>query len=126
MYNIICMNLPDCIRSTRQILGYSQVELAALSGVSLPTLQNIEAGKGNPSLDTINLLFKSLELRLTHTVEPADWDLLAACGLALTPLHQTKIVFSKEVLLQQIKRAIVELENSHPVIAELSRKQEAL
>ncbi|MCB0351789.1 MAG: helix-turn-helix transcriptional regulator, partial [Bdellovibrionales bacterium] len=47
----------ELFQKRRRALGLSQVELAELTEVSLPTIQNIEGGKGtNPSLDVLNKL----------------------------------------------------------------------
>lgn len=54
------IKLGDMIRQRRELLGLLQPQLASISGVSIRTIQLIEQGKGNPSLDTL--------LRLTETI----------------------------------------------------------
>lgn len=72
------------ISQRRKHLGYTQVQLAVLADISLPTLQNIEAGKANPSLDTLTQLFAALGLSIqVQEVEP-NWDVLAALGVPLS------------------------------------------
>jgi len=45
------------LRILRSQSGYSQVRLAQESGVSLPTIQNIEAQKANPTIDILEKIF---------------------------------------------------------------------
>ncbi|MBW7846098.1 MAG: helix-turn-helix transcriptional regulator [Bacteroidia bacterium] len=52
------------IRKRRDALGYSQKELAEKSGVHLRSINNIESGKGNPSLDTLLKIVEVLRLEL--------------------------------------------------------------
>jgi y4mF family transcriptional regulator len=54
----------DTIKQRRELLGLLQTQLAALSGVSSRTIQLVEQGKGNPSLDTLISLIDPLGLRL--------------------------------------------------------------
>jgi transcriptional regulator with XRE-family HTH domain len=51
------------LRRRRELLGLLQSTLAALSGVSTRTIQLVEQGKGNPSLDTLFQLTAPLGLR---------------------------------------------------------------
>lgn len=52
------------IKERRQILQVTQETLAQLSGVGLRTLKQFEAGKGNPTLDTIQKIATVLGLQL--------------------------------------------------------------
>lgn len=52
------------IRHRRELLGLVQPQLAALSGVNTRTIQLIEQGKGNPSLETLLNLTEPLGLTL--------------------------------------------------------------
>ncbi|MBC9931491.1 helix-turn-helix domain-containing protein [Chitinophaga qingshengii] len=52
------------IQQRRELLGLLQVQLAALSGVSTRTIQLVERGKGNPSLQTLIQLADPLGLRI--------------------------------------------------------------
>lgn len=76
------MNLADTIRKTRGELGLSQTELALRSGVGLATVQNIEGNRGNPSLKTLDSIFKVLqiELKFERMGEPVNWSVLARLG----------------------------------------------
>jgi y4mF family transcriptional regulator len=52
------------IRQRREVLGILQPQLAGLSGISTRTIQLVEQGKGNPSLDTLLKLAQTLGLQL--------------------------------------------------------------
>jgi transcriptional regulator with XRE-family HTH domain len=56
------LKLGDRIKHRRELLGLLQVQLAALSGISTRTIQLVEQGKGNPSLDTLAKLADPLGL----------------------------------------------------------------
>lgn len=47
------MNIAKDIKERRSQLGISQQDLAEISEVSLATIKDIERGKGNPSLTTL-------------------------------------------------------------------------
>ena len=63
MHNIL-VELGDMIRKRRELLGLLQPQLAALSGISTRTIQLVEQGKGNPSVNTLIRLAEPLGLRL--------------------------------------------------------------
>jgi transcriptional regulator with XRE-family HTH domain len=52
------------IRQRRELLGLVQPQLADLSGVNIRTIQLVEQGKGNPSLETLLRLIDPLGLNL--------------------------------------------------------------
>jgi transcriptional regulator with XRE-family HTH domain len=58
------IELGEKIRQRRELLGLLQPQLAALSGISTRTIQLVEQGKGNPSLNTMIRLADPLGLRL--------------------------------------------------------------
>ena len=72
------------LKNSRTELGLSQIQLAHLSGISLPTIQNIEANKANPSLETLLSLTESLGLEVKIQPKLADWEFLVYMGLPLT------------------------------------------
>lgn len=74
----------DEMKRRRMRLKMTQAETAAAAGISVPTLQNIEAGRANPSLETLTGLLKVLGLRLEFVVQEPDWDGLIAYGLPTT------------------------------------------
>jgi y4mF family transcriptional regulator len=57
--------LGQAIRIRRKELGVDQRTLSELSGVSVHTISDIESGKGNPTLSTVEDLLNVLGLELT-------------------------------------------------------------
>lgn len=62
------MNLREVIKARRKVLGISQQDLAEMSGISLPTVKDIERGLANPSLSTISKLLDVLGLEIVYRV----------------------------------------------------------
>lgn len=56
------MNMGEIIRKRRELLGLLQPQLASISGISTRTIQLVEMGKANPSLDTLIKLADPLGL----------------------------------------------------------------
>jgi transcriptional regulator with XRE-family HTH domain len=117
------MDIASLIASSRESLGLTQMELAHHSRVSLPTIQNIEANKGNPSLQTLEQLLHALGMKLEIKVATADWDLLAACGVPLFSESKRQHFVSREVLIHNLKKACLELSMG---TADAERKREAI
>lgn len=66
-------NIGETIRKRRELLGLLQPQLASISGVSTRTIQLVELGKGNPSLDTLNKIADPLGLRINLSLkEPGN------------------------------------------------------
>lgn len=62
------MNLREVIKARRKVLGISQLDLAEMSGISLPTVKDIERGLANPSLSTISKLLDVLGMEIVYRV----------------------------------------------------------
>ena len=62
------MSLREVIKARRKVLGISQQDLAEMSGVSLPTVKDIERGLANPSLSTISKLLDVLGMEIAYRV----------------------------------------------------------
>ena len=62
------MDIKDVMKSRRSTLGLSQLDLAEMAEVSLATIKDIERGKGNPSLATINKIIDVLGLEIEYKV----------------------------------------------------------
>lgn len=58
------LELGEKIKARRELLGLLQSQLAAITKVSIRTIQMIESGKGNPSIETILKLIHPIGLRL--------------------------------------------------------------
>jgi transcriptional regulator with XRE-family HTH domain len=59
-------------RERRRMLGILQEDLAALAGISVHTLSNLESGKGNPSLEVLERLLDCLGLQMTLAPRPME------------------------------------------------------
>ena len=62
------MSLREVIKARRKVLGISQQDLAEMSGISLPTVKDIERGLANPSLSTISKLLYVLGMEIVYRV----------------------------------------------------------
>ncbi len=62
------MNLREVIKARRKVLDISQQDLAEMSGISLPTVKDIERGLANPSLSTISKLHDVLGMEIVYRV----------------------------------------------------------
>ena len=62
------MNLQEVIKRRRKTLGISQLDWAEMSGISLPTVKDIERGHANPSLSTISKLLDVLGMEITYHI----------------------------------------------------------
>jgi DNA-binding XRE family transcriptional regulator len=61
----IKLEIGQVIRQRRKMLGLLQSQLAVISGVSLRTLQSVETGKANLSIETLMEIADPLGLTLT-------------------------------------------------------------
>jgi len=52
------------IRKKRDLMGITQQDLAFRSGIHLRSINNIEGGKGNPSLNTLLKIAEVLKLEV--------------------------------------------------------------
>jgi transcriptional regulator with XRE-family HTH domain len=60
------MILSDTIKERRAQLDISQVDLAEMAGVSLATVKDIERGKGNPSITTVEKILAVLGMEVVY------------------------------------------------------------
>lgn len=60
------------LRDRRAALRVTQEELAEMSGVGLRTLKQIESGKGNPTLSTLQKLADVLGMEITLRIKKTD------------------------------------------------------
>lgn len=66
--------IPELLRTMRLIARKSQPEYARLCGVAPRVLADIEAGRGNPRVDTLEKLLKPFGLRVGVVAARADTD----------------------------------------------------
>lgn len=62
------MDLKEVMKSRRKTLSISQLDLAEMAEVSLATIKDIERGKGNPSLATVNKIIEILGMEMIFQV----------------------------------------------------------
>ena len=62
------MDLKEVMKSRRKTLSLSQLDLAEMAEVSLATVMDIERGKGNPSLATVNKIIEVLGMEMIFQV----------------------------------------------------------
>lgn len=86
--HIILRMITDKLRNLRIKNGLTQSTLAQLSGVSLPTIQNIEAGKANPSILVLEKILTTLGAQLKIEIKPLDYDLLTLFNMNLSEFKQ--------------------------------------
>jgi len=67
--------LGGIIRQRRELLDILQPQLSALSGISTRTIQLVEQGKGNPSLETLIRLADPLGLELELLLKDPSKDI---------------------------------------------------
>lgn len=91
------------LKSIRSNFGLSQVKLAHESGVSLPTIQNIEANKANPTFEVLGKLLAALGLRIQICSTPFDADRATEIGV---PLFSEYAKIRKEVNQSVLKQEI--------------------
>ena len=102
------MHIGYLIKQRRRQRGYSQVVLAAKANISLPTIQNLEAGKANPTLDILRRLEKSLAISVEIQSQEPDWGYLVQFGLPYV-IHSAvskKKPFSYNQYAAEILRAV--------------------
>lgn len=61
--------LVKTLKERRESLRVTQLDLAELSGVGLRTLKQLESGKGNPTLQTVQKLADVLGMELCLKVK---------------------------------------------------------
>ena len=62
------MDLKEVMKSRRKTLSISQLDLAEMAEVSPATVKDIERGKGNPSLATVNKIIEVLGMEIIFQV----------------------------------------------------------
>jgi transcriptional regulator with XRE-family HTH domain len=99
------------LKNKRKSLNLSQQKLSELAQVSLPTIQNIEAGKSNPTIDVLNRISQVLGFNINLSIKQTDWNLLSILGV---PITNNKIKSStkpyKDLLLLELKKVIVNID----------------
>ncbi len=99
------------IKDIRKSLGLTQAQLATDAGVSLATLQNIEAGSANPSLSVLMNIFNVLGLDFSFKPQSANWAILTSMGVPLinTSEEKSEIRLDRLGLVIELKKACWEI-----------------
>jgi y4mF family transcriptional regulator len=63
------LEIGEAIKKRRELLGLLQPQLATISGISRRTIQLVENGKANPSLDTLLKIADPLGLTIELAVK---------------------------------------------------------
>jgi len=56
--------IAQLIREKKKSLNITQNDLAEITGIGLSTIKNIESGKGNPTINTLNRILEALGMEL--------------------------------------------------------------
>jgi transcriptional regulator with XRE-family HTH domain len=66
----IAFHLSRNLRTLREARGFTQQQMAKLSGVPRPTWANLESGAANPTLSVLARVADALQVRLEELIEP--------------------------------------------------------
>jgi transcriptional regulator with XRE-family HTH domain len=102
------MQIGPLIKTQRHKKKLTQMQLAVQAKVSLPTIQNLESGKGNPTLSLLTKVCAPLDLSIEPSSEEPDWGLLVRCGLPLggSPLDASTKISSTPLTPQRLAEHI--------------------
>lgn len=62
------MELNEIMKQRREFLSLTQQDLAEMAEVGVATIKDIERGKGNPALNTINKILEVLGIEIEYKV----------------------------------------------------------
>lgn len=62
-------HIGNLIKKRRSSLHIDQRELSEISGISVHTLSNVEAGKGNPTFESLDRVLDALGMELRAQVK---------------------------------------------------------
>lgn len=62
------MSIQEVMKERRKKLGITQQDLAEMSEVGISTIKQIESGKGNPSLGTVEKIMEVLGMEIKFEV----------------------------------------------------------
>ena len=66
------MRLGSIVKERRKLLNITQETLAEMSGVGLRTLKQLESGKGNPTIITLEKVADVLGMQLVLQIKSMD------------------------------------------------------
>lgn len=103
------IGLGQRIKRQRRELGLTQAQVAGQGGVSLATIQNLEAGRANPSYDVLGRILDCIGMELTVRKRSVDWNVLSALGLPLAPQTSLRLRPDGRALAHHLRLAIREV-----------------
>lgn len=62
------MNIQEVMKDQRKKLGITQQDLAEMAEIGITTIKQIEAGKGNPSLSTVEKIMEVLGMEIKYEI----------------------------------------------------------
>ena len=65
---LLCMKIREVMKLQRMVLGITQQDLADMSEVAISTIKQIESGKGNPSLSTVEKIMDILGMEVKYEI----------------------------------------------------------
>ena len=113
------------VAQARRDLGLTQGELSGLARVSLATLQNVEAGRANPSVKTLQRILRVIGLEVEVRSAAPDWDMLADLGIPVLKTAGPSVRPTPELLLYHLRRVLARLGSETPAETD-GRKREAV
>lgn len=110
------MPIHSKLRELRKQLQISQGKLGVLSGVSLPTLQRLEAGHGNPSLEILESLARALGYQLELSPLPVSVDQLSYLGVPISAIREEPVPKTPESLILKLNLFVEKMVEADPKI----------
>ncbi len=93
------------LKRLRVDLGLTQMELATKSGISLPTIQNIESGKANPSLDILTKILNVLGLEIKVSAPAFQVEKAILLGVPLSSNQSNTLIKpSRDMLFLEARK----------------------
>lgn len=63
------MSISEKIKHARESMGYSQSQLAKISGLAQSSISYIESGNKKPNIETVSILAKALDLPVSYLLD---------------------------------------------------------
>lgn len=99
----------NCLQKLRKKKKLTQLQLAEKSGLSLKHLGEIERGRGNPSLESLNSLAESLDLTLPELFSFQVQEVSIKEDISAKLIESIKTTSSKNTAI--LMNILKELEN---------------
>jgi len=103
------MDIGVLIRDARRAAGVSQADLARRSGTSQPAIARLEAGRGSPSIATVDRILRALGCTLELAAREVDTGVdrtLIAQMLRLTPTDRLRKLKQEHDAVARLRAAV--------------------